>query len=152
MNIFTPQLLLPYFQLPREAEPPCNLWPCLRIMAELPYKTILSPSQPVCGHHCPEIFLSPRPMCLKPTSRSTCRRLSFLLGLWCQLDTWACQSQLLLFLSPSSVRPLFRFLSRGSCSGGFSSALLGCWEQTALASPLSGYFRSLLWVFSPPSS
>lgn len=150
MNIFTPQLLFPYFQLPREAEPPCNLWPCLRIMAELPYKTILSLSQPVCGHHHPEIFLSPPPGTRNWPHGPPCRRLSFLLGLWCQLDTWACQSQLLpLSVTLVCAAPLRFLLSRFLLWWLLISAS-GLLRANCAAS-LSGYC-SLLWVFSPPSS
>ena len=101
-----------------------------------------------CPHHTPSVGISvqrwsPRPRCLKPTWPSTCRRQFFLLGLWCQLETWACSSQLLFFLASWSVRSLFHLLSHGSCSGSFSSALLDCSEQTVLASPLSSYFLTI---------
>lgn len=89
-----------------------------------------------CPHHTPSVGisvqrLSPRPRCLKLTWPPTCRRQFFLLGLWCQLETWACSSQVLFFLASWSVWSLFHLLSHGSCSGSFSSVLLDCSEQTA---------------------
>lgn len=137
MNIFVPHLLL---RLPREAEPPCNLWPCLSIMAGPPYKTILSPSHPVCGHQRTEIVSQTK---VSETDLTVHLQKALLpagfvmpagnVGMFVSAS----------LLASWSVRSLFHLLSHGSCSGSFSSALLDCSEQTVLASPLSSYFLTI---------